>query len=105
MELSAEPDTAQPAAAEPPKEKYVAANTSFAPLGEYLSQQTEDSVSLSFTEVEKVIGKPLCKSAFKFYSYWYPGYNRPISNVIYNAGFDVDRVDLKNQMLYLIRAA
>ena len=44
---AAEPDTAQPDAAEPPKEKYVAANTSFAPLGEYLSQQTEDSVSLS----------------------------------------------------------
>lgn len=60
------------------------------------AQQTEDGVSLSFTEVEKVIGKPLCKSTFKFYSYWYPGYNRPISNVIYNAGFDVDRVDLKN---------
>ena len=83
----------------------MAANTSFAPLGEYLSQQTGDNVSLSFTEVEKVIGKPLYKSAFKFYSYWYPGYNRPIFNVIYNAGFDVDRVDLKNQMLYLIRAA
>lgn len=105
VELPAEPDTAQPAATELPKEKYVAANTSFAPLGEYLSQQTEDSVTLSFADVERVIGKPLCKSAFKFYSYWYPGGNRPISNVIYNAGFDVDRVDLKNQMLYLIRAA
>lgn len=46
----------------------MAVNTSCAPLGEYLSQQTEDSVSLSFTEVERVIGKPLCKSAFKFYS-------------------------------------
>ena len=104
VELPAEPEADQPAA-EPPKEKYVASNTSFAPLGEYLSQQTENSVTLSFSDVERVIGKPLCKSAFKFYSYWYPGYNRPISNVIYNAGFDVDRVDLKNQMLYLIRAA
>lgn len=42
--------------------------TSFASLGEYLSQQTEDSVTLSFSDVERVIGKPLCKSAFKFYS-------------------------------------
>ena len=50
-------------------------------------------------------GKPLCKSAFKFYSYLYPGCNRPISNVIYSVGFDADRVDLKSQMLYLIRAA
>ena len=64
-----------------------------------------DNVTLSFADVERVIGKPLRKSAFKFYSYWYPGDNRPISNVIYNAGFDVDRVDLKNQMLYLIRTA
>lgn len=104
VELPAAPDVERPPIAEAPKERYVAANTSFAPLGEYLSQQTADNVSLAFTEVEKLIGKPLCKSAFKFYSYWYPGDNRPISNVIYNAGFDVDRVDLKNQMLYLTRA-
>ena len=105
VELPTEPEDEAPAAAEPPQERYVAVNTSFAPLGEYLSQQTENSVTLSFADVERVIGKPLCKSAFKFYSYWYPGGNRPISNVIYNAGFDVDRVDLKNQLLYLIRAA
>ena len=105
VELPTEPEDEAPAAAEPPQERYVAVNTSFAPLGEYLSQQTENSVTLSFADVERVIGKPLCKSAFKFYSYWYPGGNRPVSNVIYNADFDVDRVDLKNQMLYLIRAA
>ena len=105
VELPTELEDEAPAAVEPPQERYVAVNTSFAPLGEYLSQQTENSVTLSFADVERVIGKPLCKSAFKFYSYWYPGGNRPISNVIYNAGFDVDRVDLKNQLLYLIRAA
>ena len=59
VELPGGPDTTQPAAAEPPKEKYVAANTSCASPGEYLSQQTGDSVSLSFTEVEQVISKPL----------------------------------------------
>lgn len=62
-------------------------------------------MTLSFAEVEQVIGKPLCKSAFKFQSYWYPGYNRPISNVIFNAGFDVKTVDMKNHVLYLIRVA
>ncbi len=74
----------------------MAVNTSCAPLGEYLSRQTENSVTLSFSAVDRVIGKPLCKSAFKFYSYWYPGCNRPISNVIYSVGFDADRVDFKN---------
>ena len=105
VELPDEHDIERPAAASSPQERYVAANTSFAPLGEYLSQQTENSVTLSFADVERVIGKPLCKSAFKFNSYWYPGHNRPISNVIYNAGFDIDRIDLKNQMLYLIRTS
>ena len=104
VELPVEPETEQPAT-EPPQERYVAANTSFAPLGEYLSQQTEDSLAIPFAEIETLIGKPLCKSAFKFQSYWYPGHNRPISNVIYNAGFDVKTVDMKNQVLYLIRAA
>ena len=33
IELPAEPETEPPAAAEPPQERYVAANTSFAPLG------------------------------------------------------------------------
>ncbi len=105
VELPAAPDVERPPIAEAPKERYVAPNTSFASLGEYLSQQTADSISLDFTEVEKLIGKPLCKSAFKFQSYWYPGNNRPISNVIYNAGFDVKTVDMKNQVLHLIRAA
>lgn len=102
VELPAEPD-AEPPAAEPPQERYVAANTSFAPLGEYLSQRTEDSLAIPFAEVERLIGKPLCKSTFKFQSYWYPGHNRPISNVIYNAGFDVKGVDLKKQVLHLIK--
>ena len=66
VELPAEPEDEAPATVEPPQERYVAVNTSFAPLGEYLSQQAEDSVTLSFADVERVIGKPLCKSAFKF---------------------------------------
>ena len=104
VELPVETESEAPVAAEPPQKRYVAANTSFAPLGEYLSQQTADSLAIPFAEVETLIGKPLCKSAFKFQSYWYPGPNRPISNVIYNAGFDVKTVDMKNQVLYLIRA-
>lgn len=105
VEFPAKPDMAQSAVAEPTKEKYVAANTSFAPLGEYLSQQASDDLAISFAEIERLIGKPLCKSAFKFQSYWYPGQHRPISNVIYNAGFDVKTVDMKNQMLYLAKVA
>ena len=63
VELPTEPEDEAPATIEPPQERYVAVNTSFAALGEYLSQQTEDKVTLSFSDVERVIGKPLCKWA------------------------------------------
>ena len=88
-------------ASEMPAKRYVAANTTFAPLAEYLEQQSEPLLRLTYSEVENIIGKPLCKSAYKFNSYWYPGQNRPVSNVIYNAGYDVEKVDLAEQVILL----
>ena len=34
-----------------------------------------------------------------------PAQDRPLSNTIYNAGYDVDRVDLAAGIVYLTRAA
>ena len=45
--------------------------------------------ALPFSKVEELTGKPLCKSAYKYASYWYPAQDRPLSNTIYNAGYDV----------------
>lgn len=70
-------------------------------LGQYLSQQDKKTLILSFAEIESIIGKPLCKSARTYESYWYPGTNRPLSNVIYNAGYDVENVNLKKQIIIL----
>jgi hypothetical protein len=84
-----------------PAERYVAKSTSFAALGQYLKKQTEPSISLTFAEVEKIIGKKLCKSAYKYASYWYPSFNRPMSNVIFNAGYDVIKVDLQRHFIVL----
>ncbi len=86
---------------DPPKKRYVANNTSFAPLAEYLEQQTASTISLSFADVERIISKELCKSAYKYASYWYPAYDRPVANVIYNSGYDVDIVDLQDGIIYL----
>ena len=54
---------------------------------------------------KELTGKPLCKSAYKYASYWYPAQDRPLSNTIYNAGYDVDRVDLAAGIVYLTKAA
>ena len=59
----------------------------------------------SIARVEELTGKPLCKSAYKYASYWYPAQDRPLSNTIYNAGYDVDRVDLAAGIVYLTKAA
>ena len=84
-------------------EKYVATTTSFTPLAEYLNRQDNPMLTLSFTEIEDILGKGLCASARKFKSYWYPSYNRPISNVIYNSGYDVVTVDLREQTISLTK--
>lgn len=77
-----------------PQKRYVAPNTMFATLGEYLMRLEAQTLVLSFEEVERIIGRKLCKSAYRYASYWYPGVNRPVGNVVYNAGYDVERVDV-----------
>lgn len=99
------PEEETEAALEAPKTLHVASNSSFAPIGDYLSAQGEEAIALPFSKVEELTGKPLCKSAYKYASYWYPAQDRPLSNTIYNAGYDVDRVDLAAGIVYLTKAA
>jgi len=86
---------------EPKADRYVAKTTSFTPLYEYLRKQGKQTLKLSFDEVETIIGKKLCASACKYHSYWYPAKDRPLSNVIFNAGYDVKSVDLKGRFITL----
>ena len=94
------PEEEMESAPEAPKTLHVASNSSFAPIGDYLSAQGEEAIALPFSKVEELTGKPLCKSAYKYASYWYPAQDRPLSNTIYNAGYDVDRVDLAAGIVY-----
>jgi len=96
--------TSTPTAKEPPKQLYVAKGSSFEVLGEYLRQTNTETITLTYSQIEEVLGKPLCESAYKFYSYWSPSHNRPAGNVIYNAGYDVVKVDVKGQRIYLKKA-
>jgi len=84
--------------------RYVPKGSAFVPLGQYLDQQSgqgTSSLQLTFSEIEAILGRPLSKSAYKYPAYWYPSKNRPASNVIFNAGYDVERVDLKAGTLLL----
>lgn len=83
--------------------KHVADNSAFAPLGKYLLEQAGTIITIPFSDVETVLGRTLCASARRYASYWYPGHNRPLSNVIFNAGFDIVNVDLSAETVTLKR--
>ena len=85
---------------EEPIIKHVANNFRFLSLQAYLEDKGE-SIELTFAEIEGVIGKTLSKSAYKYRSYWYPAKNRPVGNIIYNAGYDIAKLDLKGQKIRL----
>ncbi len=96
-EIEAETDKRNTA----PIKKRMAKNTYFKSLGEYLEQQTEPSIKLTYSEIEQIIGRKLCPSAYKHRSYWYPRYSSPTANVIFNSGYDIDRVDMKEFVVCL----
>lgn len=69
-------------------EKYVEENTLLAAFSWYL-EQNKTALFLTFAKIEYIIGKKLCKSAYKYASYWHPAANRPLANMIFNAGYDI----------------
>lgn len=82
--------------------RYIHKNSRFLPITKYLKEQErEREIELVFSKVEKLVGKKLCKSARKYASYWYPSHDRPMGNAIYNAGYDVEKVDIGNEKILL----
>jgi hypothetical protein len=65
--------------------------------------QDEPTFMISYAEIEEILGKPLCTSVYKYLGYWYPSYNRSANKLIYNARYDAKKVDLKEQVLMLVK--
>lgn len=81
--------------------KYIHKNSRFLQITEYLKGQDRE-IELDFSNVEELIGRKLCKSARKYPGYWYASDNRPMGNAIYNAGYDIVKVDVKKETIKLI---
>ena len=81
--------------------KYIHKDSRFSPITNYLKEQGRE-VELEFSKVEELIGRKLCKSARKYPGYWYASDNRPMGNAIYNAGYDIVKVDVKKETIKLI---
>ena len=74
------------------------------PLGHYLEKQTTNEVPLTFSEIERIIGAKLPRSAFSQRPWWSNNAtNSVMTKVWLNAGFQSARVDMAKRRLVFAR--
>ena len=73
----------------------------FDPLKKYLKEMKKNEVTLSFSDVEKIIGTELCKSAYNYSAYWHPSPTHTLPNTILDAGYKIAAVDLLAKRIQL----
>ena len=71
-------------------------------LFNYLSSIKNNTISLFFSEIEKIINAKLLISAYKYREWWSNGENRGHSQTFAwkDCGWKVDKVDFHNKKVY-----
>lgn len=78
----------------------------YAPLGDFLRRQHLAEVSMTFSEIERVIGAKLPPRAQHYRAWWSnSATNSVMTRVWLDAGFRSERVDMKGRKLVFRRAA
>ena len=75
----------------------------FIGLERFLNTQANDSLSLTFEEIERITGEKLYPSAYKYDAYWRPSKTHVLPNLIIDCGYKIEKVDLKNKIIELKR--
>ena len=73
----------------------------FRPLEFFLESQHKQIIRLTFEEIEKIIGMPLCESAYKYTAYWHPSKTHVLPNMIIGTGYIIESVDLQKKIITL----
>ena len=89
LELNAEEETQKP--------------DKFSALKEYLESAEIEEMTLTFQQIEEIIGDNLCASAYKYSAYWHPSATHTMPNTIMAAGYKVAVVDIQNQQITVLR--
>ena len=78
----------------------------YAPLADHLRDSGQESVPMTFADIEQVIGSKLPQSAFSHRAWWS---NNPSNSVITNswlkAGYKTENVDMAGEKLVFTKAA
>ena len=75
----------------------------FSKLKLYLENCGKSELTLTFSNIENIIGNTLCKSAYNYSAYWTPSPTHTMPNIILAAGYKVASVDLASKSLLLQR--
>ncbi len=75
----------------------------YKPLASYLEQQSCTLLTLSLADIEQITGTKLCETAYKYRSYWYPSKGSQVAKIIFNAGYDIKKLELENQTIILTK--
>jgi hypothetical protein len=73
----------------------------FAGLKQYLVLSCKSEITLSFAEIESIIGTALCKSAYTYPAYWKTSPTHTMLNTILGAGYKAASVDLIGKRIVL----
>lgn len=104
VELPGEKNNVVPGSSTLQKTVSKKAMKAYAPFKQYLEQQSASTIRLTISGIERIIGSKLTATAYKYRTYWYPQKNRPLGCVIFNAGYDIQKLDLERQLILLKRA-
>lgn len=75
----------------------------FFELKKYLKSCDKDRISLTFAEIENIIGNKLSKSAYTYREYWSQSKSHTMANTIVEAGYEIISVDLKFEKIDLAK--
>ena len=73
----------------------------FSEIKKCLESCGKSKISLTFAEVENIIGTELCRSAYTYPVYWKPSKTHTMANTIVAAGYEVISVDLASKKIDL----
>ena len=75
----------------------------YRPLGDYLIKQHEVTVSLTFQQIEQILGFALPPSAYNHRAWWANSLSHPQAGSWLNVGWKVCKVNMEEQTALLVR--
>ena len=75
----------------------------FRALEDYFRKSNTTPVTLTFKEIEKIIGFNLCKSAYEYPAYWYQNKKGNISDAWQNQNYEILKLNLEDKKIIFRR--